>query len=135
MLRQCLPVAACSDKPRTMREAMDQVLLVLTNLPDADSAQSLARLLVHSRLAACVNLMPGVQSVYRWQGAIEQANEITLLIKTTRSHYAQLQQAIITHHPYDVPEVIALPVSDGHPTYLHWVASETSSDSSSDGHA
>lgn len=114
---------------------MEQVLLVLTNLPDTESARSLARVLVESRLAACVNLMPGVQSIYHWQGAIEQANEVTLLIKTTRSHYAQLQQAIISHHPYEVPEVIAMPVSDGHPAYLRWVVTETSSGTSADDHA
>jgi periplasmic divalent cation tolerance protein len=114
---------------------MEQILLVLTNLPDTASAQSLARVLVESRLAACVNLMPGVQSFYRWQGAIEQANEVTLLIKTTRRHYVQLQQAIISHHPYEVPEVIAMPVTDGHPAYLRWVATETLSDPAADDHA
>jgi len=107
---------------------MEQVLLVLTNLPDAESANSLARILVESRLAACVNLMPGVQSVYRWQGEIEQASEITLLIKTTQKHYVQLQQAIISHHPYELPEVIALPISNGYAPYLHWVATETAVD-------
>ncbi len=114
---------------------MEQVLLVLTNLPDTESARSLARVLVESRLAACVNLMPGVQSVYRWQGAIEQAHEVSLLIKTTRSHYAQLQQAIISHHPYELPEVIAMPITDGHPAYLRWVATETSSGTAPDDHA
>ena len=107
---------------------MEPVLLVLTNMPDADSASSLARALVESRLAACVNLMPAVQSVYRWQGEIEQAAEITLFIKTTQRHYPQLQQAIVSAHPYDVPEVIALPVAAGHAPYLHWVATETGQD-------
>jgi len=107
---------------------MEQVLLVLTNLPDAESAHSLARGLVEARLAACVNLMPGVQSVYRWQGEIEHASEITLLIKTTHKHYAQLQQAIISHHPYELPEVIALPISNGYASYLRWVATETAPD-------
>ncbi len=107
---------------------MEHVLLVLTNLPDTASAQSLARALVESRLAACVNLMPGVQSIYHWQGAIEQTSEVTLMIKTTQRHYAQLQQAIVGAHPYEVPEVIALSVADGHLPYLHWVASETSRD-------
>lgn len=110
---------------------MEQVLLVLTNMPDAAAAQSLARALVDSRLAACVNLLPGVQSVYRWQGAIEQASEVTLLIKTTQKHFSQLRQAIVSSHPYDVPEVLALPVSDGHLPYLQWIAAETSQD----GHA
>mgnify|MGYP006287955211 CR=1 FL=1 len=114
---------------------MEQVLLVLTNLPDANSARALAHLLVESRLAACVNLLPAVQSIYHWQGAVEQASETTLLIKTTRRHYAQLQQAIVSNHPYEVPEVIALPVSDGHLPYLRWVATETSPDSAAGDHA
>lgn len=104
---------------------MEQVLLVLTNLPDAASARSLAHALVESRLAACVNLMPAVQSVYRWQDAVEQATEVTLFIKTTQRHYPQLQQAIVSAHPYDVPEVIALPVVAGHAPYLHWVDAQT----------
>ena len=110
---------------------MEQVLLVLTNLPDAGSANALAHALVESRLAACVNLLPTVQSVYRWQGAVEQATETTLLIKTTQRHYPQLQQAIVSAHPYEVPEVIAVPVADGHAPYLHWVITETARD----GHA
>ena len=114
---------------------MEQVLLVTTNLPDADSARSLARLLVESRLAACVNLMPGIESIYRWQGDIEQASEFTLLIKTTRRHYTQLEQAIVSHHPYEVPEVIALPVSDGYLPYLRLVVSETSPETGAGDHA
>ena len=107
---------------------MEQILLVLTNLSDTESARSLARVLVESRLAACVNLMPGVQSVYRWKGEIEQASEITLLIKTTQRHYAKLHHAIISHHPYELPEVIALPISNGYAPYLHWVVTETAGD-------
>lgn len=103
----------------------DQVLLVMSNLPDRASARALARALVDARLAACVNVVPGVESVYRWRGAVEQSDEVTLLIKTTRRHYPQLQQAIIAGHPYDLPEVIALPLADGHPAYLHWVSAET----------
>lgn len=107
---------------------MEQVLIVMTQMPDADSARSMARLLVESRLAACVNIMPAGQSIYRWQGAIEQASEVALFIKTTQRHYDQLQQAIISAHPYDVPEVIALPVTTGHLPYLQWVAVETGQD-------
>ena len=69
-----------------------------------------------------------MQSVYRWQGEVEEANEVTLLMKTTQRRYAQLQQAIVAAHPYDVPEVIAWPLADGHPPYLHWVAAEISQD-------
>ena len=107
---------------------MDPILLVMTNMPDMPSAQAMASALVNARLAACVNILPGVQSVYRWQGAVEQAAEVTLLIKTTQRRYPQLQQAIVAAHPYDVPEVIALPLADGHPPYLHWVTAETERD-------
>lgn len=105
--------------------ADEEVLLVMSNLPDRASAQAMARALVDARLAACVNILPGVTSVYRWQDNVEQAEEVTLLIKTTRRHYPQLQQAIIAAHPYELPEVIALSLAEGHAAYLHWVAAET----------
>ncbi len=105
-----------------------QILLVMTNVPDAATAQSIARALVDAKLAACVNILPAVQSVYRWQGVVEQASEVTLLIKTTQQRYPQLQRAIVAAHPYDVPEVIAWPLSDGYPPYLHWVIAETQPD-------
>jgi len=104
---------------------MDQALLVLTNVPDLECAQLIARTLVESRLAACVNLLPAVQSIYRWQGQIEEATEITLLIKTTSQHYDSLQQAIVKLHPYDVPEIITTSIVAGYAPYLHWIATET----------
>ena len=104
---------------------MEQALLVLTNVPDLDCAQIMARTLIESRLAACVNLMPTVQSIYRWQGQIEEATEITLIIKTTSQHYDGLQHAIVKLHPYDVPEIIATPIVAGYAPYLHWIATET----------
>jgi periplasmic divalent cation tolerance protein len=104
---------------------MDQALLVLTNVPDFDCAQIVAWTLIESRLAACVNLMPTVQSIYRWQGQIEEATEITLIIKTTSQHYESLQHAIVKLHPYDVPEIIATPIVAGYAPYLHWIATET----------
>lgn len=107
---------------------MEQVLLVMTNLPDMAAAKRLAHALVQSRLAACVNLLPGVQSIYRWQGQVEEAVEITLQIKTTPNRYHQLEQAILAVHPYALPEVIAIPVSYGHAPYLHWIAAETNQD-------
>lgn len=103
---------------------MEQVLLVMTNLPDAESAQALAHSLVQSRIAACANLLPGVQSIYRWQGKVEHAHEVTLIIKTTQARYHQVEQAILAAHPYDLPEVIALPLT-GNAAYLHWVSQET----------
>lgn len=105
------------------------ILLAMTNMPDMPSAQALARMLVDARLAACVNILPAVHSVYRWQGAIEEAMEVTLLIKTTQRRYPQLQRAILASHPYDLPEVIAWPLSEGHLPYLHWVAAETEPES------
>jgi len=104
---------------------MEQALLVITNLADVGSAQALARALVSQRLAACVNLLPAVRSIYRWNDAVEEAAEVTLLIKTTTERYAELEQAIQALHPYELPEVIAMPVSAGLPAYLGWIAQET----------
>ena len=107
---------------------MDQALLVLTNVPDLECAQLIARTLVEARLAACVNLLPAVQSIYRWQGQIEEATEITLLIKTTSRQVDSLQKAIVKLHPYDVPEIIATPIVAGYAPYLQWIAAETAKD-------
>ncbi len=103
---------------------MEQVLMVMTNLPDAESAHALATSLVQSKIAACVNLLPGVQSIYRWQDKVEHAHEVTLIIKTTQARYHQVEHAILEAHPYDLPEVIALPLT-GNAAYLHWVSQET----------
>ncbi len=100
-------------------------LLVLTNTPDLTTAKDLARMLVERRLAACVNILPNVQSIYRWQGEIESADEIPLLIKTTTERYPALQAAIAEAHPYAVPEIIALPITKGLPAYLRWVIEST----------
>ena len=104
---------------------IDIVLVVLTNCPDVEVADRIARTIVEQRLAACVNRLAPVESVYRWQGAIERATEVPLLIKTTRERYAEIEQAIRALHPYDVPEIIAMPVSAGLASYLRWVADET----------
>lgn len=85
----------------------------------------MARQLVDARLAACVNILSPCHSVYRWQGAVETADEVPLLIKTSRERYAALEAAIRQQHPYELPEVIALPVAQGLPEYLSWVAAET----------
>ena len=104
---------------------MPTTLLVLTNCPDEESANAIALALVEERLAACVNILPRVQSVYRWQGAVESATEIPLFIKLTATNYPALEAAIRNRHPYQVPEIIALPVDRGLPAYLDWIASET----------
>ena len=101
------------------------LLLVFTNCPDAAVADSLAAKLVEARLAACVNILAPARSVYRWQGAVERAEEIPLLIKTTADRYAALESAICEHHPYELPEIVAIPIDRGLPAYLQWVADET----------
>lgn len=108
---------ARSDDPR--------VLLVLTNLPDHDSATALAAALVEARLVACANVLAPCTSVYRWQGVIETASEVPVLMKTTRARYPELEAAIRARHPYELPEIVAVPVEHGLPAYLDWVAVET----------
>lgn len=107
---------------------MQQTLLVLVNVSDDAVAHAIGRSLVEQRLAACVNLLPAVRSLYQWQGKIEEATEITMLIKTTQARYAELEAAIKACHPYDVPEIIALPIVAGLPEYLGWIATETKKD-------
>jgi periplasmic divalent cation tolerance protein len=102
-----------------------EALLVLTNLPDATSARTLADHLVALRLAACVNILASCRSVYRWRGAVESAEEVPLMIKTTAARYAELEAAIRARHPYELPEIVAVPISHGLPAYLAWVATET----------
>jgi periplasmic divalent cation tolerance protein len=100
-------------------------LLVLTNLPDRQSAEKLANLLIERRLAACVNVLAPCASVYRWQGEIQHDEEHPLLIKTVKDRYAELEASIRANHPYELPEIIAVRVADGLPAYLQWVESET----------
>lgn len=100
-------------------------LLVLTNLPDAASAQALATLLVEGRLAACVNILAPARSVYRWQDRVETTEEIPLLIKTSAARYEVLEAAIKASHPYELPEIVAIPLAQGLPPYLAWIEAET----------
>jgi len=100
----------------------------LVTCPSRVVARRIARTLVTRRLAACVNLLPGVESVFRWRGKIDQSREVLLLIKTTRRRFSSLAQALARLHPYDVPEVIALPVTAGVAPYLRWVARSVSTD-------
>ncbi len=105
---------------------MNDILLVFTNLPDHDSAQNMAHKLVESRAAACVNILAECSSIYRWQGKIENASEVPLLIKTTRTAYPVLEEMIRSLHPYELPEIIAVSLASGLPAYLQWVAQEVS---------
>lgn len=104
---------------------MPEILLVLTNCPDEEVAERIARALVDNRLAACVNQLAPVDSIYRWRGVVEQASEIPLLIKCTRGRYPEVEQTIRQLHPYTVPEIIAVPVVAGFAPYLRWVDDET----------
>jgi len=103
------------------------IIIVITTLPDSGSAVKLAETLVEKRHAACVHLLPAGLSVYRWEDKIKHAGEVTLLIKTTQAAYAELETAIRATHPYDLPEIVAVPVSAALPAYLDWVNAETRS--------
>jgi periplasmic divalent cation tolerance protein len=108
-----------------MPDDENDTLLVFTNLPDRDAALGLARALVERRLAACVNVLGGCTSVYRWQGDVEEAAEVPVLVKTRAARYPELEAAIRELHPYELPEIVAVPVVRGLPEYLDWVAEET----------
>lgn len=101
-----------------------EVIMVLCNVPDAALAQQIAETLVGEQLAACVNIMAPCRSVYRWQGKLENASEVPLQIKTTTVAYPALQARLLQLHPYEVPEIVALPLAAGLPAYLTWVAAE-----------
>ncbi len=104
---------------------MDDVIAILTNAPDEALARHIGVTLVEQKLAACVNILGACESVYRWQGKVDSVREIPLLIKTTRSRYAALEASLLKLHPYDVPEIIVLPIDAGLPAYLDWVRTET----------
>lgn len=108
-----------------MKTSDEEALLVWSNAPDEVCAERLASALVEEQLAACVHVFAAGRSIYRWQGNIEQASESTLLIKTTRAAHDALVARLCQLHPYDVPEVLAVPVCDGLPAYLDWLFLQT----------
>jgi periplasmic divalent cation tolerance protein len=101
-------------------------LVVLVTAPSAERAAEIARALVEERLAACGNVVPGLRSIYRWEGKIEDEPEALLVLKTTRGRFDALRARVLALHPYQVPEVLALPVEAGSAPYLAWIAAETS---------
>ena len=103
----------------------DAVIALLTHLPNEALARHMGAYLVEQKLAACVNILGACESIYRWQGKVETAREIPLLIKTTRARYPEVEAAIIRLHPYDVPEILVLNIEQGWPAYLDWVRSAT----------
>ena len=96
-------------------------LIVLCTVPDRNTAEEIAHILIADKLAACVNIIPGVTSVYRWENRIEQAEELILVIKTGSRTFPALQEKIADLHPYELPEIIAVPIHDGLPAYLNWL--------------
>lgn len=100
-------------------------ILVLTTLPDGERGRALVRDLVERRLAACGTVIDGVTSIYRWEGEVAEAGEVQVILKTRRACWAELQRVVADLHPYDVPELLALPVELGLPAYLAWVGAET----------
>ena len=100
-------------------------LVALSTCPDAATADKIARALVERRLAACVNILPGLRSFYTWKGACESAEEHLLIIKTLAGVYPDLEQALRTLHPYELPEIIAVPLAAGLPDYLAWIQENT----------
>jgi periplasmic divalent cation tolerance protein len=100
---------------------MSEHVVVYCTIGKMDEADPLARALVEERLAACVNILPILTSVYRWQGKIEREPELLLVIKTRRERVEALKAAIIARHPYEVPEIIVLPIEAGHAPYLAWI--------------
>jgi periplasmic divalent cation tolerance protein len=97
----------------------------LITVPDRRTGLSLARGLIGRRLAACVNIVPGVRSIYRWKGKVEEASELLLVVKTRRGLLKKLTSFVRENHPYSVPEVVALPVVGGNPDYLAWLSDST----------
>jgi periplasmic divalent cation tolerance protein len=100
-------------------------LVALSTVESVADAERIASTLVEERLAACVNVIGGLRSIYRWQGSVQRDDEVLLVIKTTRARFGELRQRLLAEHPYDVPELIALDVADGALPYLDWIRSET----------
>ena len=104
---------------------MLEPILIMTNFPVKKGAVALAEALIDQHLAACVNVLSPCTSIYRWQGTVESVDEIPILIKTLRQHYDRVEQLIKIMHPYELPEVIMVPILNGLPAYLQWIANET----------
>jgi periplasmic divalent cation tolerance protein len=100
-------------------------LVVLVTTPTPEHAAEIARALVDERLAACGNVVPGLRSIYRWEGKVQEDAEALLVLKTTRARFDALRARVLALHPYELPEVIALPIEEGSAPYLAWIAAET----------
>lgn len=105
---------------------MHEIRIVLCTFPDPELARQIGTALIEKQLAACVNLLPGVQSIYRWQGAVESATEVLAVIKTTAGAWPELARELTARHPYDVPELVALDPADVAVPYAAWVVESVS---------
>ena len=99
----------------------EETLLVFSTFADAATARNAAFKLVGERLAACANIVPQIESIYRWQGKVETANEVFVIFKTTHGRYQQLENRLRELHPYEVPEIVQIQIRDGLPAYLNWI--------------
>lgn len=104
---------------------MSNKILVFCSAPSLEKASSLAQTVVEEKLAACVNILPGVTSIYRWEGAVESSAEVLLLMKTREELFEMLRARIVEQHPYELPEVIAVSIANGHAEYLKWIGAST----------
>ena len=104
---------------------MSERIVVLSTVARAEDAERIGRELVERGLAACVSVVPGLVSIYKWKGKVEREDERLLLIKTRRERFAALREALVALHPYEVPEVLALPIEDGYAPYLAWLDDNT----------
>lgn len=95
--------------------------IILTTCPDQSYAEDLARQLIQAELAACVNIVPGLTSIYKWDGEIKTGTEVQLIIKTRSTNYPQIEQYITSLHPYELPEIISVPITNALPDYLQWI--------------
>ena len=100
----------------------EKILLALSTFPDAEAARRISNQLLAEKLAACANILPAVESIYRWKGNVENANETLVLFKLREDRQSAFQEKLRSLHPYEVPEIIFVPVSSGLPEYLRWVA-------------
>jgi len=103
---------------------MTEVFVILCTCPNTIEAEKLAAGLVENGMAACVNIFPEIRSIYRWQGVLHNDAEVLMIVKTTRSAYSRVEKWLSEHHPYDVPEILAIPVQAGSSGYLDWVRTE-----------
>ncbi|MEP9351975.1 divalent-cation tolerance protein CutA [Xanthobacter sp. KR7-65] len=101
-----------------------QPCLVYTTFPSLDDAETTGRALVEAGLVACANILPGMVSLYRWEGRTERGDEVVMLLKTTAGHAAAVVEAVRARHPYELPAIVVLPIAGGLPAYLDWIAGE-----------